>query len=1194
MRKIISAVLAAALAGSTLSFPALADEGDLLSLYSGCGTAGVKEDPTGSGRGMVFGLDGYDAVRGNDKEMGRNPFLEIPWEYLYDKSGNTYRLKSSFSVSFDLYTMTTGTRYAFYTGTDDTVRDGVVTGLYFIPDTGNNSYIEAVTEGKQQLYAGGEYASIKREWHRFTVVREENKFTLLKDGTVYAQTESDYEYSSEQLPLVRIGYSPYSGDPGAYAYVDNIEILNGEETVYTDTGDGDYGVIEGVPEEPEQIVINSDISDGSETQALIDSRPDIQRRMENLDRGLTAVNGGSYGFISWRWLGTESSSVMYNLYKNGEKLNQEPLDITNYIDYDAKAGDKYSVAAVENGVEGERCEETELLGENYLEIPIDIPEGGVELQTSGAEEQYTYIANDATTADLDGDGEYEIILKWDPSNSRDSANVGHTGPTIFDAYKLDGTRLWRINLGKNVRSGAHDTQMLAADFDGDGRAEFALRTADGTIAGDGTVIGDPEKDWRNDNGKNLTGPLYVTVFDGETGAVIDTTDYIPQSQGAYGDKTWDIDSWGDDWGNRSERYNAAVAYLDGENPAMVFARGYYGRTALAAFTLEDGKIKNQWVFDTYEKEEGELGWDFGGQGNHSVAVADVDFDGCDEIIYGSTAYDNDGSPMYTTGLNHGDAQHTGDLIPSRPGLETFTVHEWGAMGQDMRDSRTGELIWSSPFGTIDVGRGTSADIDPRYEGAESWSAMEMLISADGELITDRYSIPANFLTWWDGDLGREVQDGIIISKWDPYTSKVKTIFTAENCHSNNAGKANPSLTADLFGDWREEVVYPTQDNSALRIYTTTIPTQYRLPTLMHDPQYRASVAVQNVGYNQPAHTGYYLGYDTKSVPVPQIYVMDGENKVTNPELDQKEWDISQLYRGDRVELAVDSGTALVNGVPYYIDNDDTSITAYMENDRTMVPYRFIAEAFGAGVSWDKDTSSVTVKNEKAEIVMTAGQTEYTVNGESRTMDTVPVIRNDRMFVPVRMIAEAMGLNVEWYPEQKIVLAENGSSGTDAENAKDIILTASVSETNSSDNFENGEKIEPGQANVLSVRTLNGEGGEELFDLDYQTSWTLEGDNILMAELDGYYAISSVYISFADGDSKQHEFKIYNKWDIGEDDADLTNRDGWDLSMASANSGVTTDPEKYIFPVPKYGKYIKIMLDDPADAAEISEIAVIVV
>ena len=414
----------------------------------------------------------------------------------------------------------------------------------------------------------------------------------------------------------------------------------------------------------------------TETQALINARPDIQRPMEKLGRGAVAVRMDGYTYISWRWLGTESADTRYNVYRDGALLNSEPLNTTNFTDlnafmaYASSQSEPYKIVPVVNGVEQtDKAETAPFWQNNYIDIPIQKPDYN---EVNG--EKYTYTPGDASVGDLDGDGEYEIILKWDPSNAKDAAFAGFTGECIIDAYKMDGTRMWRVNMGPNIRAGQHDTQFMVYDYDGDGKAEMACRTADGTIAGDGTVIGEKDKNYAvlND-GKNLQGPLYLTVFKGEDGSVIDTVPYDPQTTGKTEDgRKWDVSTWGDKTGNRSERYLAAVAYLDGTRPSMVFCRGYYtgpdgdtgGRTVMAAYDLIDGKIVQKWRFDTMDYNNQYIG-----QGNHSMSAADVDYDGCDEIIYGSLAVDNDGKPMYSTGLGHGDAQHVADLDPSRAGLE---------------------------------------------------------------------------------------------------------------------------------------------------------------------------------------------------------------------------------------------------------------------------------------------------------------------------------------------------------------------------------------------------------------------------------------------------------------------------------------------------------------------------------------------
>ncbi|MGN1116395.1 MAG: rhamnogalacturonan lyase, partial [Candidatus Ornithomonoglobus sp.] len=581
--------------------------------------------------------------------------------------------------------------------------------------------------------------------------------------------------------------------------------LNGTKSIKCEVGDN--------------LTIGDYAESAAETQRLIDARPDIQRRVEDMGRGLVAVTTDNGVFVSWRWKGTESIDVKYNIYRNGKKLNSEPLSLTNYTDIDGTAKDKYSVSAVTDGGEGERCGEV-TVWDGYLEVPIESP---APEDVEGSTGYYT--AGDASAADLDGDGEYEIILKWN-AITRDASNVGYTSICYIDAYKLDGTRLWRISMGPNIRSGEHDTQFMCADFDGDGKAEMAVRTADGTIAGDGSVIGDADADWyKQDNGKNLKGPLYITVFNGEDGSVIDTTDYWPQSTGTWSDgRTWDIGSWGDDYGNRSERYLGAIASLDGVNTSFILSRGYYDRTCIGAWHLEDGKIVTDWTFDSHDRSpEDDSPW-YSGQGYHNMATADVDYDGKDEVVFGNLLLDHDGTPVYSTGLGHGDSQHVGDLVPSRPGLEVYTCQEFiGAdYGFVMRDARTGELLYGMNTGT-DNGRACTADIDPAYEGEEAWSAYGVLTAADGTVISTDYSMPANFAVYWDGDLGREIEDGNGVYKWNSETEKIYPIFKAVGAHSINATKSNPSLQADLFGDWREELIFPSNDGTSLRIYTTTIP-----------------------------------------------------------------------------------------------------------------------------------------------------------------------------------------------------------------------------------------------------------------------------------------------------------------------------------------------------------------------------------
>lgn len=588
-----------------------------------------------------------------------------------------------------------------------------------------------------------------------------------------------------------------------------------------------------------------------------------QRQMEYLNRGMVAVKAGSDSvYVGWRLLGTEPDDIAFNLYrqtanKKPRKLNKKPItQSTNYVDtkVDLSQTNLYFVKPVVKGKEQEASETAAVWEQQYLTIPLKTPEG--------------YTPNDASVGDLNGNGQYEIIVHM-TGRGRDTPSKGFTDEPVFQAYTLEGDFLWEINLGKNIREGAHYTQFIVIDMDGDGKAEFACKTADGTIDGTGKVIGDADKDWRNEDGKILQGPEYFTVFDGETGAALATVDYIP-GRG-------DLCGWGgvggnggnDCTGNRADRFLAGAAYLDGKLPSVLMCRGYYGRSVIAAWDYRNGKLTSRWVFDSKNGEN-----PYSGQGNHSLSINDVDKDGKDDIIYGAMAVNSDGSGRYSTGLRHGDALHVSQFDPSNPDQLVWGIHEIEANtsgpGVALFNARTGEIIWSA-MQRRDVGRGLAADIDPRNPGAEMWWNRRGLYNVKGERIS---AAPAstNFAIWWDGDLLREILDRNFIDKWDYENEKQIRLFTAEGCSSNNGSKATPALSADILGDWREEVIFRTSDNQSLRIYTTTIPTVHRLYTLMHDPQYRMSIAWQNVGYNQPPHTSYFLGEGMEQPEKPDIIV----------------------------------------------------------------------------------------------------------------------------------------------------------------------------------------------------------------------------------------------------------------------------------------------------------------------------------
>lgn len=602
----------------------------------------------------------------------------------------------------------------------------------------------------------------------------------------------------------------------------------------------------------------------------------LKRDMEYLDRAPVALKREDGNYIGWRMLGLDPDTIAFNVYRDDVLLNETPITgSTNYVDAGGTDQSVYKITAIAAGVEKQATQSFRVWEKSYLSLALDKPAGAYTKDG----QPYTYNAGDASVGDLDGDGEYEIVMLWSPSNAKDNSQAGYTGIVYMDAYKLDGTKLWRINLGPNIRAGAHYSPFLVYDFDGDGKAEVALKTADGTIDGKGKVIGDASKDHRNSSGYVLLGDEFLTVFDGESGGEVTTVSYDPPRG--------DVSAWGDAYGNRVDRFLASVAYLDGEHPSLIFSRGYYTRTVITAYDFNNGELSQRWRFDTNDEGNGS----YVGQGNHNMSIGDADGDGKDEVLFGAIVIDDNGELLYSTNLGHGDAMHFGDLDPSRPGLEVFGVHEHtdSQYGLEMHDAATGEIIWGVYTG-MDTGRGMSADIDPNYVGEEMWSStitneqhipIGGLYSAQGELISANIPSSTNFGIWWDGDLLRELLDHKwnsaagagtgSIDKWDYNTKTTVNLLTAEGTFSNNFTKGNPAIQADLYGDWREEVVWRSEDSTELRIYTTTDETEYRLRTLMHDPIYRLGVAWQNSGYNQPPHPGFFLGYGMEQPDAPSIH-----------------------------------------------------------------------------------------------------------------------------------------------------------------------------------------------------------------------------------------------------------------------------------------------------------------------------------
>lgn len=690
------------------------------------------------------------------------------------------------------------------------------------------------------------------------------------------------DMSSITNTLAYFGRSIYNSDPGFTGSINEIRIYDEALSAAT---------------------IATHAAAGPETSEPEPEPPSLlpARQMEDLNRGMIAMRrAAGQIYVGWRMLGTDPASVAFNLYRstNGAeavKLNAAPLtQTTDFVDTTANMtlANTYFVRPIIAGIELAPSESFTISGNapirQYLNVPLQRPAGGTvpDHENPGQFVAYTYNANDASVGDLDGDGEYEIILKWDPTNSKDNSQAGYTGNTYIDAYKLDGTLLWRIDLGRNVRAGAHYSPFTVYDFDGDGKAEVIMRTAEATIDGVGTIIGNPDADYRNSSGYILSGPEYLTVFDGQTGAILDSAPMFPE-RGS-------VTSWGDSYGNRVDRFQQSVAYLDPDRPSLVIARGYAGprggfsaRNEVAAFDYRDGKLSFRWLFEaaTNGPNPGYVG-----QTAHSISVGDADGDGRDEIFTGASALNYEGKLLYNTGLGHGDALHVSDMIPDRPGLEVFMPHEGadsnGNIGFHVRDALTGELIFTVNS-TGDVGRGVAADIDPNHPGYEYWASTSFtgetrsIYNSAGEAI---YPAPGNMhvnhLVWWDADLLRETLDGTTISRFN-YNNPGRVnlvspgssgINSSAGTVSNNGTKNNPALTADIFGDWREEVIWRTSDNQNLRIYSTTIAANNRLTTLMHDSQYRSAIAWQNSGYNQPPHPSFFLGAGMTTPPQPNIYL----------------------------------------------------------------------------------------------------------------------------------------------------------------------------------------------------------------------------------------------------------------------------------------------------------------------------------
>ena len=706
-------------------------------------------------------------------------------------------------------------------------------------------------------------------------------------------------------------------------------------------------------------------------------------QMEKLGRGLTVANNGTGTFVSWRLLGSDEPTATFTLLRDGVEIAKiSGSDPTSYVDASGSVSSVYTLKDEKGKVSSTVITLPEYYKDNYghaawKQVQLDPPADGV----TPANESYSYTPNDMSVGDLDGDGEYELIVKWDPSNSKDNsaAKTGnYTGNVFIDAYKIDGTKLWRIDLGRNIRAGAHYTQYLVYDFDGDGIAEIAMKTSDATVDGTGKVIGDANADYRTTSGTIMSGNEYLTVFNGKTGAAITTIDYLP-GRGLIS---------GDSYGNRDNRMLAAVAYLDGVHPSMIFCRGYYTEVYIAAFDFDGKNLSLRWY-----SENPTVGVGLYGQGNHNLSVADLDGDGFDELVYGSAALNHDGTLRYRTGFGHGDAMHVSDMDPDREGLETYDVHEDGLAAtytEELRD-KDGNVIWGTLQATygdgtgVDNGRGLAADIDSTNRGFEMWSGTSGGIrTVKGELLSETKP-SVNFRVYFSGDLQDELLDatggggsGGKIEKWNSTTKSVDrflNLYGINNTTLNNYTKANPCISADIFGDWREEIITRSStDPSVVNIIVSNYTTPYRVYTLMHDLQYRESIAWQNVGYNQPPHLSYYLPDHV------------GENL--------KKPDISYVMNLDEAPASIEFAKVFEASTP------DTASVGYVESDHAGFlgsaywNFENVAGSFTSYYLTSKSDTTATLAfvyanggTSDRKMVVTMGENSYTVSFPSTGWDT---------------------------------------------------------------------------------------------------------------------------------------------------------------------------------------------------------------
>lgn len=663
---------------------------------------------------------------------------------------------------------------------------------------------------------------------------------------------------------------------------------------------------------------------------------DAQRFMDTLDRGLIAIKQTTGVYVSWRIYGTEYYGVAYNLYRDGTKVNSTPLYVSNYTDASGTASSKYTVASVVDGVEQTACSAATVWANDYLVIPkaTRISNDGISDITADFE------PNDATFADVDGDGQMEVFVK--EINDVDEASGFSTSSIDFDrieVYKLDGTLLWWIDCGPNLSDFQHnETNIAVYDWDMDGKAEAVMRAADGTIIhmADGTTceIGDKSKNYRSDMSSTMaekfihTGAEFLVYMNGKTGKPYVCENY-PLKRLEDGETSLKA-AWGDDYGHRSSKNFFGAPYLDGKKPSIFLARGIYTRHKMIALDVDPSthQLTTRWTWNNNT-----AGSPWYGQGYHNYGIADVDWDGRDEIVFGSMVIDDDGLGLSTTGLGHGDAQHCGDFDPYTHGQEIYACNEDNP-ANNYRDATTSKIYYRLAGGSDD-GRSMCGNFTNDVPGAIGTSGHDTFIScvtADhADILSNATGVTLNFRTYWDGDLLDESFNGTDTrnSNGAIYKYGKGTIKTFANTYTNNDSKATPCFQGDIFGDWREEIAMRDADNN-IRIETTTIPTEYRNYTLLHDPQYRNAMVWQMNGYNQPPHVSYYLGEMEGITIAPPPATKMGKEEIDNG------GSISSSYDDKQVLLDETSNAtySVVDGASPSIlfDNAPTWVKGHDDND----------------------------------------------------------------------------------------------------------------------------------------------------------------------------------------------------------------------------------------------------------------------